>query len=152
MYNAKIFLEKQKSCPPTKHTPFKLIISDLTTYSVSAICCRYTQFWLGNATTRACFSLVMAINWRSLNESAPLSVGLMRFVFFVGVPVQRENGYNVSKIYSHNQPLPPPRLSSFHASYEYGIRAPLQSRNDIDKIEPFRRNIGPPICLNEKFD
>lgn len=37
--------------------------------------------------------------------------------------------------------LPP----SFHASYEYGMRAPLQSKNDIDRIEPFKRNTGPPV-------
>ena len=38
----------------------------------------------------------------------------------------------------------PPRLSSFHASYEYGIKAPLQSKNDMDKMELLRRKIGPP--------
>lgn len=40
------------------------------------------------------------------------------------------------------------RLSSFHGSYEYGIKAPLQSKNDIDKIEPFKRNNGPPEQRN----
>lgn len=35
------------------------------------------------------------------------------------------------------------RLSSFHGSYEYGIKAPLQSRNDIERIEPFERNTEP---------
>lgn len=41
--------------------------------------------------------------------------------------------------------LLPLRFSSFHGSYEYGISAPLQSRKDIDKIEPFRRHTEPPI-------
>jgi hypothetical protein len=25
------------------------------------------------------------------------------------------------------------------------MSAPLQSKNDIERIEPFRRNIGPPV-------
>lgn len=41
----------------------------------------------------------------------------------------------------------PLRFSSFHGSYEYGISAPLQSKNDIDKMEPFRRNTEPPVKM-----
>jgi hypothetical protein len=39
--------------------------------------------------------------------------------------------------------------SSFHGSYEYGMSAPLQSKNDIHKIEPFSRKMGPPFKFKE---
>jgi len=34
-------------------------------------------------------------------------------------------------------------FSSFHGSYEYGMRAPLQSKKDMVKIQPFSLNILP---------
>lgn len=35
-------------------------------------------------------------------------------------------------------------FASFHISYEYGINAPLQSRNDMVRMAPFSLNIVTP--------
>lgn len=129
--------------------PLKEITSALTTKSVSANCCLYTQFCDGRANTLACFSLAITTNCRSLKLSHRDSpkVGLIRFWVRVGVPETSHRysstKYTLEKLCLLSRSLFS-RLSSFHVSNVYGINAPLQSRKDNVRIPPFNRKIGIP--------
>lgn len=146
-------IQSRSEIPPV--SPFREVISAFITKSVSASCCLYMQVCDGRATTLACFSDVSTTNCLSPNPSPDtwtFSVGdIPALVDFVGVSKMFQ-WMTESIFFSINRPCAAlysllrslSACSSRQDSYEYGISAPLQSRNDMVSMEPFNLNIEPP--------
>ncbi|CAN8018905.1 unnamed protein product [Ixodes persulcatus] len=103
-----------------------------TTKEVSVRVALYRQVWEGRATMRACFSEARTANWASRGSSDCELVGETR---------ARPPPLRVERSRRSSRSLESVR--SFHCSLEGSISSPLPSRNEMDRIGPFSRNMLP---------
>ncbi|CAN7978518.1 unnamed protein product [Ixodes persulcatus] len=103
-----------------------------TTKEVSVRVALYRQVWEGRATMRACFSEARTANWASRGSSDCELVGETR---------ARPPPLRVERSRRSSRSLESAR--SFHCSLEGSISSPLPSRNEMDRIGPFSRNMLP---------
>lgn len=101
-----------------------------TTKDVSVRVALYRHVWEGRATMRACFSEVITTNWVSRGSSDWDVVGEMRAPRDGTLRNRRSSRSRESGL-------------SFHCSLSGSISTPLLSRNEMDRIGPFNRNMLP---------